>query len=362
MLAHLGETTGDIRWAESFSCPIMPLSFFRNLLYILLLGHYSFALDSDGFYGPLNGLDATPPTSFSTAENGITGNFIAASNIGLTKELTTDPQASDLFNSQAMPDTLSQLNEANSNLCVPKTDMSPNRRRRSKRGQQCRDSNLFIAPGATAPTGSRYHESGQQHTDESSRREAGKKPSASAQDEKKEPSTDASASPNNKSPCYNKEFIHALCGPMSALWQITSLDSQRSRLMLGAANICMLLVSFHFTFISSFTKTKKLFLGSIRSEVDRCAGFPPGCLEPDLAWCCKTVAPVCLIFFSPPHTQQRKPNYRSESAVKHPTGWFNLDEIQRSVVLPTFEDYFLVGSECLPQELLNFLRKTSNFK
>lgn len=96
------------------------------------------------------------------------------------------------------------------------------------------------------PTGSQDHEGEQQYTDESSRREAGKKPSSSAQDEKKEPSADTSADPNNKSPCNNKEFIHALCGPMSALWQIGSSDPQRSRLMLGAANVCTLLDSFHF--------------------------------------------------------------------------------------------------------------------
>lgn len=258
-MAHLGEKTGNIRAelsSPSFSCPIMPFSFLMKLLLILLLSHYSFALGSDGFFDPLNGLDATPPISFATAENGITGNLVAASNIGLTEEPTTDPQASDLFNSQAIPDTLSQQNEANSNPCVPKTDISPNRRRRGKREKQYCDSNPFVAPGATTPTGSQDHESEQQHTDESSRREAGKKPSSSAQDEKKEPSADTSAGPNNKSPCNNKEFIHALCGPMSALWQIGSSDPQRSQLMLGAANVCTLLDSFHFPLISSFTKSK----------------------------------------------------------------------------------------------------------
>lgn len=217
----------------------MPIPFVRKLLHILLLSHYPFALDSDSLFDSLNGLDAAPPISFATAENGITGN------IGLSEEPMTDPQASDLFNSQANPDKLSQLSEANSTPCLPKTDMSPNRRRRGKREKEYCDSNLFLAPGAgkkpTAPTGSQDHESGQQQTDGSSEREPGKNPSSSAQDEKQEPSADTEAGPSDESPCTDKEFIHALCGPLSASWQIGSMNAQTFRFMLGAANSCMLL-------------------------------------------------------------------------------------------------------------------------
>lgn len=78
----------------------MPLSFVSKVLHILLLSCYSFTLDSNSFLDPLNGLDAAPPISLATAENGITGNLVAAPNIG---EPITDPQASNLFNSQANP-------------------------------------------------------------------------------------------------------------------------------------------------------------------------------------------------------------------------------------------------------------------
>lgn len=225
----------------------MPLSFVRKVLHILLLSRYSFTLDSNSFLDLLNGLDAAPPISLATGENGITGNLVAAPNIG---EPITDPQASNLFNSQANPDTPSQLKEGNPSPCVPKTDMSPNKRRRGKRERNSCDSNLFLAPGAgkkpTAPTGSQDPGSGEQQTDGSSERESGKKPSSSGQDEKQEPSADTKAGPNDNSPCNDEEFIHALCGPLSALWQIGSINSETFRFMLGAANICMLLDSSHF--------------------------------------------------------------------------------------------------------------------
>lgn len=255
--------------------PIMPLSFARKLLHILLLSRYSFTLDSNGFLDPLNGLDAAPPISLATAENGITGNLVAASNTGLTGEPITDPQASNLFNSQANPDTLSQLREGNPSPCVPKTDMSPNKRRRGKREKNYCDSNLLLAPGAgkkpTGPTGSQDHESGEQQTDGSSERESGKKPSSSGQDEKQEPSADTKAGPNDNSPCNDEEFIHALCGPLSASWQIRSINAQTFRFMLGAGNICMLLdssISPHLPLISSFTKTKRV-LFQLEQALDR---------------------------------------------------------------------------------------------
>lgn len=98
----------------------------------------------------------------------------------------------------------------------------------------------------------------------------GKNPSSSAQEEKQEPSADTEAGPSDKSPCTDKEFIHALCGPLSASWQIGSLNAQTFRFMLGAANSCMLLdfLPFPTPLISSFAKNKRGFIpigASIRS-------------------------------------------------------------------------------------------------
>lgn len=268
---------------------IMPSYFAWKLLQILLISRSSFALDSNSYLAPLNSLDGGPPVSFATAENGVTGNFVADSNIGLTGEPINDPQPSDLFNS---PNTLVQLSEGDSNACLRGTDISPNRRRRGKRERQSCDSNLFLAPGAgkkpTAPAGLHDHESGQQQ-----------KPSSSHQDQKKEPSADTKADPNNESPCNDEEYIHALCGPVSASWQIGSMNARTLRFMLGAANTCMLLDSSHFPLISSPAKTERFYSNrsSIRTVAYRCAGVPPGCVQPDVAWCCKIVAPVSLILF-----------------------------------------------------------------
>lgn len=215
-----------------------------KLLQILLLTLYSFALDSSNFLDPLDGLDVAPPNSFTTAQNGITGNSVADSYSELTGEPIIDPQASDLFNSQANPDTIVKLSEGESNACVRGTDLSPSSRRRSKREKQYCDSNQFVAPGAgkrpTAPAGSQEHESGQQQTDETPGRESGKTPSA--QDEKKEPSADTKANPNKGLPCNDKEYIHALCGPISASWQLERRGPP-VQFMLAAANTCMLLNS-----------------------------------------------------------------------------------------------------------------------
>lgn len=293
----------------------MPLSFVWKLTYILLVSLYSFALDINDFLDPLDGLDATPPISFATAENGIAGNLVAASNIPLTGEPVTDLQGSDLFNIQTNPDTLVQLSEGDSTACESRTEMSPNRRRRGKREKQSCDSNLFVAPGAgkkpTVPTGFQEHESGQQPTDGSSEGAPGKKPSP-AQDGEKEPSADTKAGPNNELPCNDEEFKHALCGPMSASWQLRRVNT-RTLFMLGAANTCMLLGSAYFPSYPPSRKIGRFYSNwsSIRTLTYRCSGFPPGCLEPDLAWCCKSVAPVSLI--RSPISNRGNPTTVSES-------------------------------------------------
>lgn len=229
-----------------------------KVLHVILISHYSFALDSITFFDPFNSLDVAPP-----AEYGITGNLGAASNIiiGITTGEPIDPQALNLFNNQAVDsdNKLVQLvSEGETSKCLPSTNLPPNNmRRRVKRGKEFCNSNLLeVSPGAgvkpTAPTEQfRENESGQQTQTDLNSESAPAKVSTPAKDPK-EPSAGTETTSNNN-PCKGFEtYIHAVCSPLNLARDIEREDPRVARFMLPAANTCTCLDSAHFTLLHIF--------------------------------------------------------------------------------------------------------------